>query len=133
MVVTIKVTGTRRSRQSLDRLRKRLPPLLLDRGLRKVAEAVERDARSTNSFRDRTGRLRRSIRTDRLRNELGYVVRAGGGSVNYAHFIEYGTRYIRARRFLRDAVARVRRRARRIILRSARRDYDNAVRRITRR
>jgi len=130
--VSINVTGDQRVKRNLRALSRRLPREAFQDGLKRVAREVERHASRTSSFRDRTGRLRRSIRVVKTnQHDLSYRVRAGGGTVDYAHFIEFGTRYIRARRFLRDAVDSVRRRARRIILRSARRNFNSAARRIT--
>lgn len=91
-------------------------------------ESIVVRAKATNTFVDRTGALRNSIRSDGVEGSLdsphGLV-----GSVSYAAtsektrrrsrstgrrrttggkfygvFLEYGTRYIKERRFIRDAI-----------------------------
>ena len=65
-----------------------------DREIPKVAEKAKRLAPV------RTGRLRNSIYW-RKTGFLGYMV---GAAVYYAGFVEFGTRYMRARPYLRPAI-----------------------------
>jgi HK97 gp10 family phage protein len=53
----------------------------------------------------RTGALRASIRVER--SGVGHAVRAGGGAVDYAAYVEFGTRRMAARPYLRPALESV--------------------------
>jgi HK97 gp10 family phage protein len=55
-------------------------------------------AKQTTLFRNRTGALRRSIRTSRSARS-----RFVSANTSYAAFIEYGTRFMAARPFMRQA------------------------------
>lgn len=73
--------------------------------LRKVERALDvaqfvayMSAKSTTLFRNRTGALRRSIRTQRSARS-----RFVSANTSYAQFIEYGTRFMEARPFMRQA------------------------------
>jgi len=60
----------------------------IDKNLEAVADTVFQDAKATSAFRDRSGRLRRSIKLKKSKyKDAGYVVAATG---NHAHLIEYG-------------------------------------------
>lgn len=77
--------------------------------LRGIGEIVVVRAKASTSFNDRSGFLRASMAADEptgsfAGGDLGIDVVAGGGSVYYAPFIEYGTRWITPRRPMRDAV-----------------------------
>lgn len=71
--------------------------------LKQVAAYAQEHAKATTTFKDRTGKLRGSIRT----GQRGFksFVRAGNSGAQYAQYVEYGTvaHKIRARRapFLR--------------------------------
>ncbi len=74
-----------------------------------IGEIVVARAKGTRSFSDRSGFLRASIAADEptgsfASGDLAIDVVAGGGSVYYAPFIEFGTRYIAPRGFMRTAV-----------------------------
>ena len=81
-----------------------------DTAVKQGAYIMERNVKvsATTSFVQRTGHLRRSIRTN---ENLGYnkaeiqinPVREGG-DVNYAKYLEYGTKYIAPRAFIRNGV-----------------------------
>ena len=86
----------------------------LDRVLKKVQiddrldEAVERIAYSVEAEAKRicpvdTGRLRASIHSMRIKKGAYYV----GTNVEYAPFVEYGTKKMRAQPYLRPAVRKV--------------------------
>jgi HK97 gp10 family phage protein len=53
----------------------------------------------------RTGALRASIRAERT--DAGHAVRAGGGAVDYAAYVEFGTQRMAAQPYLRPAVESV--------------------------
>ena len=93
---------------------------------------MTRRARRTRAFRDRTGRLRASVRTVKDRRGLGYSAIAGGRAARHGRFIEFGTRYIRPRRFLFNAFQAVRPQVLRIIARRTRRNFNRQVRNIIR-
>jgi len=59
-------------------------------------------ARSTATFKDRTGNLRGSIaRIDK--SPWAIFVQAGGRGVRYAPFVEFGTSRMSARKFMQSA------------------------------
>jgi len=83
----------------------------VDQNLEVVADTIHREAKTTTSFRDRSGRLRRSINLKKSKyKDGGYIVAATGP---HAHLIEYGHvliawgrvtgRRVSARPFLRPA------------------------------
>ena len=85
----------------------------LERILTISALSMEREAKlnATTDPKVRTGRLRSSI-TGLIDSPMGsprIILRAGGSSssqdVNYADFVEFGTRFIRPRLFLGRAVS----------------------------
>ena len=97
----------RRVREADNRLLQELERVLIRSALR-----MERDAKinATSDPVVRTGRLRSSI-TGLVDAPLGsprVVLRAGGSTsgsdVDYAEFVEFGTRYIKPRLFLGRAV-----------------------------
>ena len=123
--VSVRVDGAQNVRSNLRDIRLKVPREVLGPSLRKGAERVAASARQTRSFENRTWRLRRSIRVEQSRSsggrfQFGWQVLAGGGAVFYARFIELGTRYIRARRFLLNAWKRQRTNVLRIIQQDAR-------------
>lgn len=95
--VALKITG-------LDRLKAGLAAAPHE--LRVVANRVcdEEMAKVTERAKElapvRTGRLRNSI----YRRKTGFLGWEVGAAVYYAGFVEFGTRYMRARPFLRPAV-----------------------------
>jgi hypothetical protein len=58
--------------------------------VQKAAEEGAAEAKRVGQFKDRTGRLRGSIRARRINSDLWEIV-AGGDGVNYALFVEAGT------------------------------------------
>lgn len=97
----------RRVREADNRLLQELERVLIRSALR-----MERDAKinATSDPKVQTGRLRSSI-TGLVDAPLGssrVVLRAGGSTsgqdVDYAEFVEFGTRFIRPRLFLGRAV-----------------------------
>lgn len=130
MPISLRIGGVPRTRRNLRLLRRRLPSVLVSRGLRDVANAGAAHARRTRSYRNRTFKLRRSTRVRKWRRGTGYSFTSGGRSARYARFIELGTKYIRARRFMYAAFRSVRPRALRIVARRARRDFNTTVRKL---
>ena len=75
-----------------------------ERFLLRLALQVERAAKRLAPVD--TGRLRSSI-GHTLRRDAGGLLATVGTSVEYASYVEFGTRYMRAQPFLRPALSRV--------------------------
>ncbi len=88
----------RRFTASLRRIESSLQAVVED-ALRRAAAHAAQNARATTSFRDRTGHLRRSI----ARGERGRFATFVQASAPYAGFVEFGTRHMAPRRFMRRA------------------------------
>lgn len=73
----------------------------LDEELEKMALEIEAEAKKRCPVR--TGRLRASIHTGRISEKVYYV----GTNVEYAPFVEFGTRKMAARPYLRPAAKKV--------------------------
>ena len=59
-----------------------------DKDLAEVAAAVERDARASTAFKDKTGMLRKNIRRKKSKyKDGGWIVKA---NAPHAHLIEFG-------------------------------------------
>jgi HK97 gp10 family phage protein len=78
-------------------------PARVDAIARRGAEQTAKSARALVPVR--TGALRASIRAERTPG--GYAVRAGGGAVDYAAYVEFGTRRMAAQPYLRPALESV--------------------------
>lgn len=69
-----------------------------------IAKQVAADAKATTAFQDKTGELRRSIRAKKSRFEDGgWIVQA---TAPHAHLLEFGTKNMGAKSFLRPALSR---------------------------
>lgn len=82
----------------------------INRATQKSALVMERNIKlsATNSFNHPTGNLRRSIRARDIEFAKSEVVINPvneGADVNYAIHLEYGTKYITPRAFIRKGVA----------------------------
>jgi hypothetical protein len=56
-----------------------------------IAKRVAATARASRAFKDKTGRLRKSIRAKKSRfADGGWIVTAGGKGAAHAHLVEYG-------------------------------------------
>jgi HK97 gp10 family phage protein len=88
----------------------------LGAALTACALLVTKSAAETTKFRDGDGTLRRSLgegssihRSEPyydVQGGLGIDLLAGAGTVHYGTYLEFGTKTIEPRRFMRDAVAR---------------------------
>jgi HK97 gp10 family phage protein len=78
-------------------------PARVDAIAQRGAEQTAKSARVLVPVR--TGALRASIRAERTPG--GYAVRAGGGAVDYAAYVEFGTRRMAAQPYLRPALESV--------------------------
>lgn len=82
-------------------------------GFEMTLESIAARAKETTTFIDLTGALRNSIQSDGVTGALSdpngmigtvsYAATSEGGAF-YGVFLEYGTRYIKERRFIRDAI-----------------------------
>lgn len=82
----------------------------VDKATKKSALVMERNIKNTarSSFNQRTGNLRRSIRArdvDFAKSEVVVNSVDEGADVNYALYLEFGTKYIAPRAFIRKGVA----------------------------
>lgn len=58
---------------------------------RKIAQLIAKEAKSSTSFKDQSGNLRKSIKAKKSRFEDGgYIVKAGGKGARQAHLVEFG-------------------------------------------
>lgn len=111
-MISIRVQST-----GITRLRKtfgtfgRFPEILLRPATRASAEVIANKAKQTTAFRDRTGKLRASIRVEQGGRDQEFTARAvaGGGEVDYAPYVEYGTVRARPHPFMRPAAYSTRR------------------------
>lgn len=63
----------------------------LDENAEKIAKEIAADAKANGPFKDKTGKLRRSIRAKKSKFEGGgWIVRMGGKGAMQAHLIEFG-------------------------------------------
>lgn len=81
----------------------------IDRAVLKSAALMERNIKisATNSFQQRTGNLRRSITHRKVefgKAEVGVNPVREGADTNYAIYLEYGTKYITPRAFIRKGI-----------------------------
>lgn len=97
------MTGTGISLVGFNSLMGKLKTLdsKLDEKVQQIALEIERDAKYLCPVR--TGRLRGSIHTGSLGKASYYV----GTNVEYAPFVEFGTRKMTARPYLRPAAKKV--------------------------
>lgn len=81
-------------------------------GLEATLESIAARAKQTTTFVDRTSQLRNSIRSEGvtgsytgedIEGTIGFAARSPRG-YPYGMALEYGTRHIRERRFVRDAI-----------------------------
>ena len=82
---------------------------LENKALKNAAEPVLADAKSTTAFHDRSGKLRRGLKTSGIKTKDGikYVLvgvdKSDNSEIFYGKFIEFGTSKMNARPFLGPA------------------------------
>jgi len=80
-----------------------------NKALKNAAEPVLADAKSTTAFHDRSGKLRRGLKTSGIKTKDGikYVLvgvdKSDNSEIFYGKFIEFGTSKMNARPFLGPA------------------------------
>lgn len=82
---------------------------LENKALKNAAEPVLEDAKATNAFNDRIGRLRKGLKISNIKNKEGvkYILvgvdKSDNSKIFYGKFLEFGTSKISARPFLQPA------------------------------
>lgn len=82
---------------------------LENKALKNAAEPVLEDAKATNEFNDRSGRLRKGLKISNVKNKEGvkYVLvgvdKSDNSKIYYGKFLEFGTSKISAKPFLQPA------------------------------
>lgn len=82
---------------------------LENKALKNAAEPVLEDAKVTNAFNDRSGRLRKGLKISNIKNKEGtkYVLvgidKSDNSKIYYGKFLEFGTSKMHARPFLQPA------------------------------
>ena len=135
MTINAKIVmkGGRPLVRSLTNIREGYTTRVVGPATRDLAIRIRDRARRTTSFRNRTGNLRRSIRAEQNRGirgqyKVGWNVAAGNRQAFYATFVEFGTRFMRARNFLRDATIREGAVAKRVMAQRIRQRFGPFVR-----
>lgn len=82
---------------------------LENKALKNAAEPVLEDAKETNAFKDKSGKLRKGLKITNVKKKEGmkYILvgvdRADNTEIFYGKFIEFGTSKMPARPFLQPA------------------------------
>ena len=82
---------------------------LENKALKNAAEPVLEDAKTTNAFNDRSGRLRKGLKISGVKKKEGvkYILigvdKSDNSKIFYGKFLEFGTSKISARPFLQPA------------------------------
>lgn len=94
---------------------------LENKALKNAAEPVLEDAKVTNAFNDRSGKLRKGLKITNVKKKDGmkYILvgvdRGDNSEVFYGKFIEFGTSKMPARPFLQPAYEKNKQNIKRII------------------
>lgn len=82
---------------------------LENKALKNAAEPVLEDARATNAFNDKSGKLRKGLKISNIKKKDGvkYVLvgvdKSDNSKIFYGKFLEFGTSKMAARPFLQPA------------------------------
>lgn len=82
---------------------------LENKALKNAAEPVLEDARATNAFNDKSGKLRKGLKISNIKKKEGvkYVLvgvdKSDNSKIFYGKFLEFGTSKMAARPFLQPA------------------------------
>lgn len=82
---------------------------LENKALRSAAQPVLDDAKSSNSFNDRSGNLRKGLKISNIKNKEGvkYVLvgvdKSDNSKIYYGKFLEFGTSKMPAKPFMQPA------------------------------
>lgn len=94
---------------------------LENKALKNAAEPVLKDAKATNAFKDRSGKLRKGLKITSVKKKEGtkYILvgvdRGDNSEVFYGKFVEFGTSKMPARPFLQPAYEKNKQNIKRII------------------
>lgn len=82
---------------------------LENKALKNAAEPVLEDAKATNTFNDKSGKLRKGLKISNIKNKEGTkyifvgVDKGDNSKIFYGKFLEFGTSKMSARPFLQPA------------------------------
>jgi len=97
----LSIKGLKETQANMERILKELEGPPMTEAMRDAAPIAQRDAKRNAPVL--TGRLQASITSEVItRNKV--LMGVVGSNVSYAPFVEYGTRRMRARRFLQNAL-----------------------------
>jgi len=107
-VANIELTGVDEILNKLQQIGANLGKLE-NKALKNAAEPVLEDAKATNAFKNRSGKLRKGLKITNVKKKDGmkYILvgvdRGDNSAVFYGKFIEFGTSKMPARPFLQPA------------------------------
>lgn len=97
----LSIHGLKETQANMERILKELEGAPMTEAMREAAPIAQRDAKRNVPVK--TGVLQASI-TSQVVTQGKVVMGVVGSNVTYAPFVEYGTRRMRARRFLQNAL-----------------------------
>ena len=108
MVADIELTGVDEILNKLQQIATNISRLE-NKALKNAAEPVLEDAKATNAFNDKSGRLRKGLKISNIKNKEGmkYVLvgvdKSDNSKIYYGKFLEFGTSKMPAKPFLQPA------------------------------
>jgi hypothetical protein len=115
MKIESQLIGWEEVQKVLERMPERLEKTTLKKAITKAAVLVEQEAKATDKFKDRTGKLRQSIQViDKVKRQAGVVRALVQAKAKHAHLVENGhfvktkngKRFIPGTFFMLDAFSR---------------------------
>jgi len=97
----LSIQGLKETQANMERILKELEGPPMTEAMRDAAPIAQKDAKRNAPVL--TGRLQASI-TSQVVTQGKAIMGVVGSNVTYAPFVEYGTRRMRARRFLQNAL-----------------------------
>jgi HK97 gp10 family phage protein len=107
-VANIELTGVDEILNKLQQMGTNISRLE-SKALKNAAEPVLEDAKATNAFNDRSGKLRKGLKISNVKNKEGtkYILvgidKGDNSKIYYGKFLEFGTSKMPARPFLQPA------------------------------
>jgi len=89
-MITVKLDGWTETKQMMKALPEKIQANVIRYAFNQAAKRVAERAQATTAFKDRTGRLRNSIRVKQRRMRNGMVGSDVVAETPYAHLIEFG-------------------------------------------
>jgi len=84
-----------------------------NKAIKKAAEPILEDAKTTTAFTDRTGKLREGLKISNIKNKNGEkyveigITKGDNSEIFYGKFLEWGTSKMAARPFLQPAYEKI--------------------------